>query len=816
MSSSRLTFELLGRDNASPVFDRFGKRIDDTSRRVGMFDGALGRVGGTVAALGFGKLITDSVKLEAAYSKTMAQVAVATAAPKKSLAELDALAMKMGADTVFSAQDAGAAMLELAKGGLSEAEIRGGALANTLTLAAAGGLELGDAANVVVQAMGAFQLGADDTGAAVAALGGAANSSSADVSDITQALAQAGTSANAAGLSIQDTTAYLAMFADQGIKGSDAGTSLRTMLTRLVPQTDKAAAAMDALNLSYTDRNGKLVDAEEIAARTQKAFKGLTDEERTRAINTIFGADAQRAANVLIDQGETGLKKYKTATSDLTQAQKLADASMSGTSGALEQLSGSFETAKIQVGKGLAPVVEDLANRVSDMVEDGDFEEFGKRTGEVLADLGDVAIPLAEDVLPAMGSALSAAATAAQVLAPAVKAVVDAFGAMPEWAQAVVVGGWAVNKATGGNLIPPIIAAPGGAGRGGRGPVVAPTPNRSGGAGRAMSGGGAAPKAGPGILNSLGIISVASALGSMHQDKLLDSLNEKGKRLGDTAGLTRKEIQGLSDEIMNMGRGRRGGGGTFDDQADSAERFARALDKPATSAEALKIGLEEVSRRNAKPKVGLLGVPRALGDLGDVFGELTKVDEKDPKPRANILGVPGVLAKVGDALERMGDLDDTHATPSVSLSTGGLAAQVGAAQALINSIQGARVGVSIGVSVATAGKQADGGPIIGHGGPRQDNLLFWGSNGEHTLPTRDVDALGGQHGVYALRRALQAGTPISINGGSAPAGPASMAELERKLDEQTREQRETNQLLRMIASQRGGSLRLAAQVGGRR
>lgn len=403
------------------------------------------------AAIKLGGLVKESVQLEAAYSKTMAQVAVATEAPAAKLEELDDLALKLGADTVFSAQDAAAAMLELAKGGLSPAEIQAGSLANTLTLASAGGLELGVAANTVVQAMGAFRLGADDTAAAVAALAGAANASSADVSDITQALQQAGTSANAAGFSIQDTAAYLALFADSGIKGSDAGTSLRTMLTRLVPQTKEADGAMRALGLTYLDGNGKLVDATEIAKRTQDAFSGLTDEQRISYGNAIFGADAQRAVNVLTAEGEEGLKKYQKATKDLTQAEKLAEAANSGTAGALEQLSGAVETAQIMIGKGLAPTIQEFANGASNWLEDADIEGWAESAGEGVANLIDDLTPLAQsafelgqEALPAMAAAGGAVVDVLTLAADVITPVIDGFNKLPDAAQnAIILAGGA-------------------------------------------------------------------------------------------------------------------------------------------------------------------------------------------------------------------------------------------------------------------------------------------------------------------------------------------------------------------------------------
>ena len=393
---------------------------------------------GSTAALGLGKLIKDSVTLEATYSKTMAQIAVATGAPKSELKALDALALKMGKDTVFSAQDAAEAMLELGKGGMTVAQIKAGALAETMTLAAAGGMELGEAANTVVQAMGAFGLEASEANVATAALAGGANASSASLDDMVQALRQVGTVANSSGLSIQETTGMLALLADQGIRGSDAGTSLRTMLSRLVPTTDSAKAAMKELNLSYLDGNGNMVDAQQIMSRTQKAFKGLSDSERSRAIQTIFGQDAQRAVNALLQSGEGDLRKYIESTSDLTQAEKLADAAMSGTKGSLEQLRGSVETAQIQFGKGLAPTIRWAAKALNDFVSSGDAEKLGRDIGagvrRLAEDFGPLiqsAYELGRDAWPVVSTAAGIAGDALGVVADVVGPLVSAFSKLP-------------------------------------------------------------------------------------------------------------------------------------------------------------------------------------------------------------------------------------------------------------------------------------------------------------------------------------------------------------------------------------------------
>ena len=175
------------------------------------------------------------------FEDAMSQAAGALDMPMEQMGALRDLAIQTGKETIFSAQEAGQAITELAKGGLTEADIQAGALKATMDLAASSGMELGNAANVVVQAMGAFGLSANDSAQAANALAGAAAASSTDVEPLTQGLAQASAQAKNAGWSIQETTAVLGKFADAGIVGSDAGTSLKTMLQRLAAPTDEAA-----------------------------------------------------------------------------------------------------------------------------------------------------------------------------------------------------------------------------------------------------------------------------------------------------------------------------------------------------------------------------------------------------------------------------------------------------------------------------------------------------------------------------------------------------------------------------------------------
>lgn len=321
------------------------------------------------ATVAIGGVGAAAVKTASDFETSMSQTAGALDVPMSKMGSLSDLAMKMGADTQFSATEAGNAMTELAKGGLTEADIKGGALKATMDLAASSGMELGDAANTVVQAMGGFGLTAKDSAQAVNALAGAAAASSTDVAPLADALSQCAAQAHTAGWSIQDTTAVLGAFADAGITGSDAGTSLKTMLQRLGAPTDKAAAAMKKYGINIWDSNGHMKDAGGVAQELQAKLGGLSDKQKQAALNTIFGSDATRAATVLMNDGSKGLAKYTKATNDQTAASRLANSQMGPTEKAMEQMKGSLETAAISIGTMLLPMVQKLTGFIKDLAD---------------------------------------------------------------------------------------------------------------------------------------------------------------------------------------------------------------------------------------------------------------------------------------------------------------------------------------------------------------------------------------------------------------------------------------------------------------
>jgi TP901 family phage tail tape measure protein len=315
-------------------------------------------LGATLPAALLGKVIWD---VGSDYNLSMSQMQAASGATGRQMAKLDRIAKQMGTNSMFAAQDAAAAMLELSKSGMTAGQMAAGALKSTMLLAAAGELELGSAAESVANTLNMFSLKAGQANQVANALAGGANASSASVDSLRQALAQVGPGARNSGLSLQMTTGILAAFANKGIQGSDAGTSLKTMLTRLIPTTDKAAEAMARYGLNFTDARGRILPMTKVAQQLQDRLGGLTMKQRNAALATIFGSDATRAATVLMQEGQKGIKAYVKATSDRRAASKMAAAQENSDAGKTRKAMAAVKTAAIDIQAAMAPMVRWVA-----------------------------------------------------------------------------------------------------------------------------------------------------------------------------------------------------------------------------------------------------------------------------------------------------------------------------------------------------------------------------------------------------------------------------------------------------------------------
>lgn len=283
------------------------------------------------------------------------------------MAALEAQALELGASTSFSAGDAANAMLELGKAGMDTTAIMG-AMPGVLSLAAAGNMDVGTAAGIAANAVNTFGLAASETTTVANMLAAAANASSADVSDLAAGFQMAGSVFASNGQSMADLTTGMALMANAGIAGSDAGTSLKTMLMRLAAPTQESADAMAALGLNVYNSDGSMRSFEAIVGDLSIATEGLTDAQRNAALSTIFGADAIRAANVLTAAGAEGFAAMEAQVTAAGAAEEAAAARMKGLNGAMDYLQGSIDSLLIALSAQFLPIFANMARGVADLV----------------------------------------------------------------------------------------------------------------------------------------------------------------------------------------------------------------------------------------------------------------------------------------------------------------------------------------------------------------------------------------------------------------------------------------------------------------
>lgn len=310
-----------------------------------------------------------AVRMAADFDASMSTAQANTGASADEMNQLRQAAIDAGADTIYSATESADAINELGKAGLSTSDILSGGLSGALNLAASDGMAVGDAAELMATTLKQFNLtGAESTQVADALAAGAGKAVG-SAHDLGLALNQAGLVANSMGVSMQETTGTLAAFANAGMIGSDAGTSLKTMLQRLASPTDKAQTLMDELGINVYDANGKFIGLAGAAGQLQNGLSGLSQQERNAALNTIFGADAVRAANVLYEQGAEGIDDWTKAVSQSGYAADLAAKKNDNLKGDLENLSGSFESLMISLGEGGQGPLRSLVQTLDTLVD---------------------------------------------------------------------------------------------------------------------------------------------------------------------------------------------------------------------------------------------------------------------------------------------------------------------------------------------------------------------------------------------------------------------------------------------------------------
>lgn len=360
---------------------------------------------GATAAAGLGL----AVKKFADFDKEMSNVRAATGETAGNMDLLREAALKAGKDTSFSATEAAQGIEALAKAGVQTKDVLNGGLNGALALAAAGQIQVGDAAEIAATALTQFKLQGKDIPHVADLLAAGAGKAQGEVSDMAAALKQGGLVSAQFGLSIEETTGTLAAFASAGLIGSDAGTSFKTMLLQLANPSKEAAQTMKDLGINAYDASGAFIGIAPLADQLKTKLGGLTQEQRNSALATIFGTDAIRAASVLYDQGAKGIAEWTTKVNDSGFAATQAATKTDNLSGDLERLGGSFDTALIQSGSGANSVLRGLVQAA-----DGAVTAFAGLPDAVTGTASALAAVVAVGGLAA-GGTLKAATAAGQL-----------------------------------------------------------------------------------------------------------------------------------------------------------------------------------------------------------------------------------------------------------------------------------------------------------------------------------------------------------------------------------------------------------------
>lgn len=338
--------------------------IENTGRKSALIASGMTAAGLAVAAFG-----VAAVKMAADFDQQMSTVQANTGATSAQMDQLRAAAIEAGASTVYSASDSADAINDLGKAGMSVTDILTGGLSGALNLAASDGMAVGDAAEYMANALSMFHLKGSQASQVADTLAAGAGKAVGNVSDFGEALNNCGAQANSFGMNIQETTGVLALFAQNGTIGAEAGTQLNSMLMKLAAPSSEAAGTMKELGISAYDAQGHFVGMAKFAGQLQKAEKNLTDEQRNQANATIFGSYAIKAANYLYEAGESGVNKWTKAVSESGYAAEQAAAKNNNLKGDLENLGGSMESLMISVGEGAQGPLRKMVQGLDTLVD---------------------------------------------------------------------------------------------------------------------------------------------------------------------------------------------------------------------------------------------------------------------------------------------------------------------------------------------------------------------------------------------------------------------------------------------------------------
>lgn len=373
--------------------------------------GQLGVTLTTTATAGVAALGTLSVKTFASFDDAMKQVGATMTASEADMAQLTAAAKEMGASTRYSASEAAEALNYLALAGY-DANQACASLPKVLALAQAGGMDLAYASDLATDAMSALGLAIDDLDTFTDQMARTAQKSNTSVAQLGEAILTVGGTAKQLAGGTVELNAQLGILADNGIKGAEGGTALRNIILALTSPTDQAAERMQQLGLKCYDASGSLRGTEEIFRDLNEILGTMSQQQRSEVLSELFNKVDLKSAEALL-AGCTD--RYAELSNEIEHSagatQAMADTMESGIGGAFRSLSSAAEGAAIAFGEALAPTVQTVAEKVTELARA--FAELPQTTQQTIAKVALVAaaigpVLIAGSKLISMGAAIAA------------------------------------------------------------------------------------------------------------------------------------------------------------------------------------------------------------------------------------------------------------------------------------------------------------------------------------------------------------------------------------------------------------------------
>lgn len=376
----------------------FGDKSATAEQKLNGLSSAFKTTGGllsrnvTLPIVGVG---AAAVKTATDFEAGMSEVKAISGATGSEFDALRDKAIEMGAKTKFSASDSADAFKYMAMAGWDASAMMDG-IAGVMDLAAASGEDLATTSDIVTDALTAFGLQASDSAHFADVLAQASSKSNTNVGLMGETFKYVAPVAGALGYSIEDTAVAIGLMANSGIKGSQAGTALRSTITRLAKPVGEAKDAVEELGISITNADGTMKPLSQTMVELREKFAGLTEEQKAQYAAMLAGQEGMSGLLAIVNASDEDFQKLTDEINNANgAAEDMASVMMDNTAGAVEQLKGALESAGILIGEKLTPYIRKLAEWITGLVEkfnslsEGEQEQIVK-LGLILAAIGPV------------------------------------------------------------------------------------------------------------------------------------------------------------------------------------------------------------------------------------------------------------------------------------------------------------------------------------------------------------------------------------------------------------------------------------------